>query len=393
MKTLRYILVIILIIKIDYSNAQNLKGIYISSHTRDIRYETEIANLDSNGMEMVKLDAPQVDTFYSEGLKILDFVSKSNIRIKHIDWIEELGKYKIRNGKIKIKSDNFKAKGIVNRNDTIILIDRYAKKSTMETFFIPISESDLISSELPDSQFFYNSNWIVQADTSSINYGFDLHFLDSSFVIISQKADNYGYTSWGELKLDSYKNHLFIGIINRGMLEHKVYHVTALNDSVILADNFEHWIFAESPPEKKRLRLIKVPFPNETQYNAVIEKITGNWLADGDVIPFDNMFGYDTLINQSFEIDFSSNFDFTIKKTGILIKDSIEYAQSDTIQGKWELGETCTYVELHPINDASEFITIKKITNHSAEFYMDIKAFEENFVQGDLIKLNKINWP
>ena len=119
---MRYIFSILLLLSITLSNAQSLKGKYISTFERIIFYEKEVTDPKGDGGMMVKLDTPIIDTITQYNLAILDFVSKSHVWIKYLGAAPEKGKYHLRNNKLKIKTENDKIHGKYISNDSLVII-------------------------------------------------------------------------------------------------------------------------------------------------------------------------------------------------------------------------------------------------------------------------------
>ena len=81
--------------------------------------------------------------------------------------------------------------------------------------------------------------------------------MDSAEVIINQDYGDFGYTNWGEWKIDWYNNHLFLGVTDRNRLETKVYHFYDKNGNTLIGNTYEHYLFATEPPPLKDIKLIK----------------------------------------------------------------------------------------------------------------------------------------
>ena len=86
----------------------------------------------------------------------------------------------------------------------------FIENSTKEIFFERINESHLTDSQKLKDSFLENTNWSINADTNSYNYGTELQLLNNNELRIIQINEDYGFNNWGNWKTDLYKNHLFL---------------------------------------------------------------------------------------------------------------------------------------------------------------------------------------
>ena len=390
MKITPLIVLLLLCLAKEKTIAQGLEGIWISSHEIQILKVHERIDSQDPEFAMVKLDHEEIDTNYIEMYLIIDFISNKEIIMMGIGGrqLKLNYTYSKKNGKINIKSKQGNLKGRVEKGK-LILTDKISRSETNELFFQRITPSELTTVNMLDSSSFYNTNWLVEADSSSFNFGFNFHFVDSNIVIISQDFGTYGYTNWGEFQITSYKNHLFLGFLDRMSLEHKVYHLYDRSENTLIGNTFEHYHFAIDPPPLKHIKLSKKVLLNSDQISLIESQLFGKWKAVNDPIPFDKTFGADTLLNQHFEIEFRTDKNFTMLKSGTITKDSVETQKEVSYSGNWKLSETGKYIELRPIDSWTRYLTISKITMHYLEIYYEIEALDMNLVSSEMIIMRK----
>ncbi|MBI9056047.1 MAG: hypothetical protein JEY96_19660 [Bacteroidales bacterium] len=390
-----YLLFLILILFQVNTFSQELESVWISSHNKNIfipkkknnNKDTQSNSYDSLILE--EMEVEEIDTSYSEAYMLLDFKNSKEVIVKGIGGKTGKGKYKLRKNKLKIRVENQTLKGRIE-NNKLIFSFKNGKYRKEELVFEKMRNSELNASLIPDSSTFYNTHWKVIADTSSINYGLNFHFLDSNFVIITRIHSKYRRTNWGEFKIDNYNNHLFLGVINRNFGENYIFNVYKQKNKSYYANTYEVMRFIHKPPLLVNLRLEKIPFLTNSVLDSIKNKLIGNWHAINEPIPCEsNKF---KLENQYFSLEFEKER-FIITKGGNLNYGNKEIPKEIIIKGSWKLSPTGQYLTLQPDNSWTRYVSINVLEMDYAEFDMTIKAFEENYSNTGIIELKKNNKP
>lgn len=383
----QYILLGFLILIIQQSFAQINDDIWISSYVKETRKNKEVVDLSGEEIKMVKLDSIQTSYYYNESYLLLDFLDDNYVIIKGIGEKLLKCKYTIKRGKLKITFDKGKIKGYVSEN-LIVFKEKISKTSTKEIFFERLNESNLTNAQKIKDSFLENTNWTINADANSYNYGTELQLLKDNELRIIQINEDYGYNNWGNWKTDLYKKHLFLIYNDVVRPEKRVYHFYGINNDTLIGNTFEHSNFTKKP-KLNNIKLSNTHFLNNTQLKRLESKLIGKWHAINNPIPFDPMFGPDTLTNQKFEIIFEENKKFTLLKSGTLSKDSVNSDKKLKLNGSWKLDKSGKFIELIDEEKSTRLITISKLTENDLEIFYRIRALDENLFSNRIIKMKK----
>lgn len=393
MKTLQYILLGLAILTFSKSNGQDFKGIWISTHDRELRTVNERYDLQDDEFVTIKLDTAEIDTFYYKAHMLIDFIDDKNVIVKGIGGRQEKCKYTAKNNCLTIKTKEYILKGQISKN-SVIISNKRNNSETRETFFEKLNESKITDKIGLDSISFINSNWAVDTDTSSHNYGFNYHFLDSAIAIINQDFGDFGYTNWGEWKIDWYKNHLFVVVTDRDRLETMVFHFYDRTGNTLIGNTHEHYTFATEPPPLKDIKLIKHELLDSVQLKTLEADLTGKWMATNNPLSLDTTFQYkhkvDTILNQIFEIDFNNDKTFRLEKSGTIVKQTDKIYKQDTLTGDWEISKTGGYIVLKPENSWFRYLTINKLKSDYLEVFCEFESlYDEHMTSNETIKMRK----
>ena len=393
MKTIHYILLGLAILTFSKTNGQDFKVIWVSTYVRELRTVNERMDLQDNEFVTIKLDSTEIDTFIYEAYILLDFIDDKSVIVKGLSGGQEKSKYTIKNNNLEIKVKRNKLKGLISEN-SIVIVDKVNKAETREIYFERLNDSRIKDKTGLDSISFSNTNWVVDTDTSSHNYGFNFHFLDSAMAIINQDYGDFGYTNWGEWKIDWYKNHLFLGVLDRNRLETKVYHFFDRIENTLIGNTYEHYPFATEPPLLKDIKLKKQELLDSTQIKTLEADMIGKWMATNNPMSIDtslqDLHKVDTILNQKFEIDFNDDKTFRLEKSGIIIKQTDKIHKQDTLTGEWEISKTGKYIVLKPINSWYRFLTINKLESDYLEIFCEFETlYNEHILSHKTIKMKK----
>lgn len=235
------------------------------------------------------------------------------------------------------------------------------------------------------------SYWKVKADSNSMNFGYEFHFLDSGHVTLSQFYNEWNAsTSWGEYKTAIYENNLFLYVLDRHSLDDRMFRIYSDSTNVLFAQNFDdNW--GDEPPSKHELQLIRAVLPNKKELKEIKKSLTGVWILDDTVLPFDTAFSeYKRLDEQFYELNFSKNGDFSISYGGVLANENESTPRSKEIKGTWEVGPTGRYIKMKIDGDYMEYMTLIDITKNSLSVAMDTESLDfEMTYSHHLIRLKK----
>ena len=353
--------------------SQNIEKIWFSSYSMEIQK----SSYDS-------------DTIYDSAFGILDFIDSANVVLKTYKRSLENFKYSLINNDLKIKKDTIELNGTLISNQISLNynIDDFTIK---KIFFDKLKPSQLSLSKIPDSTYFYNSNWTIKSDSTNSNFELNLDFLENNEVLITKDHGENGYTNVGIYSTDIYKNNFFINILDRVNLVENIYHFYNFSNSEFNADSYIlNKGFGTKPPIYKKLKFIKQPNLDNEKLNQIKSRLVGKWKAINNPIPHSDFSKYDSLKNQSFEISLLVNNTFKIRESGVLIKNKIETPKELIFSGNWKLSKTGKYIKLiSNIKLPDSFITIKELSENSLQIYFEIRELDINNFKLQKIELKK----
>lgn len=353
--------------------AQNLRGIWTASHI----LETDKIISDYS-----------LDTVQSAAYALLDFIDNQNVIIKtHENDIERLTYY-IEDNKVYINVGKENINGVIEKNQIILTYKNDSIKKG-EVFFKKITPSELNSSQLPDSTLFHNTNWILEAEHSSLNKGLSFDILGNDKVIITKVEGDIGYSLSSKFTTDFYKNHFFIGIVDRDF-EERIYHIYKKEDNIFFGESYEVKMFTPTPIEMKKIKFVKKDTLTNKQIDLLRSNFIGNWKAINNPIPFRSSGKYDRLESPKYEISFKEDGSYQFVESGVLIKDNLDIPKEFKDKGIWQLGRTGKYIWLTSnINRNKNLITIKKISKDSLQIYLTVKHLDRKLYRESYIELRK----
>ncbi len=385
-------------------NGQDLKGIWISTHSMELWTVNETSEIRDDEFVTIKLNSPKIDTSYHGAYVLLDFINDKNVVVKIFSVKQENCNYSIKNNHLEIKGTGLKLKGRISDN-RIVLSEKTRTTTTRQTFFERIVDSKITDKAGLDSISFINTNWVVETDTTSHNYGYNFYFADSSIVMISKFSGGFGYTDWGTWKIHWYKNHCFLGIMDEYWFESMAYHIIDKAGDTLIGNTYEFNYSTDGPPSLKEIVLRKKELPDTSDLTILEQKLFGKWIAVNNPLSLRDPFGkyyddVDTLLEQKYEIDFKNDKTFRLEKSAIIVKQGEKTYKHDSLSGKWEISKTGKYIILNPENNGDEeedmekiwtrYLTINKLENDYLEMFCDVESiYEENWSSNETIKLKK----
>jgi len=385
MNTLHKILLSILIIISSQLHSQDLDGIWISSHEREIKSSNSTMILENDEYKEVLSDSIRYDTFFSEALLLLDFLSDKKVTLKGIYGGHEDCKYSQKGNIIKISTSFGKLKGIAQDNQ-LIFSQKVNNTLLSETYFKKLTQMDSVTSNTAiGSRFLANSMWSIKTDSSSYSFGIDLHFIDSNYVIISKAYGDYGFTHIGEYKVVSYKEHYFLGFNDMEELETRLYHITNFEDTIIYAESYEHYHFTKKEPPLKNIELVKKKFLSSQYVTDIEDKLIGEWSATNNPIPV----GCDTLINQKYILIFHPDKRFEINISGTIIGAENSFEGQKKINGTWKVSETGKYIDFKLDDGWSQYASLINLSSDNLSILFRVESLNCNTISDTIIKLER----
>ncbi len=351
---------------------QNLEGTYLS------KYGVRITN------EHIRNEPYSV--FYNVNF-IFDFISKDSLAFKTLGDTLVYLKYKFENGKLELKIKDASLYGTIIDNQ-LILTNTDSEKYTRIVYLEKIQPSYLDSCKMPDYDMFFNTNWLIETTSESKNFGINYTFLeekiepfDKNKVIINKCKGDYGFTDEGIFILDSYKNHLFLGIYNYESLDESVFHFYNLEKSTFYARTYEFGGNWQKPPRIKELKLSKKKFKTPEEIKKMEANLVGKWSAVSNPIPFNSSSSeFEKLEDQSYELEFKEDKTFKILKKGVFMKNGRKNPKKQVVRGIWKIGNTGQYIELMSKNLIQRYMTINTLTKDSLKVFYVVKVLDENSV-------------
>lgn len=366
--------------------AQELDGLWFSTSRMNIQQRTESTDLVDGEFITKELDHIQIDTFYFNAEAILNFFPDNNFEIKGLGNSIGTGTYSLSNDTIVAQVDTLQLK-LVQLEDHLLLIDLDSGWQYNQFIFErlkPVPSEPLV---IPD--FRSNSYWIVESDTSSINHGLEIIFLDSASLIITQFQNDYTYTSRGDYKTDSYLNNLYLYFINRNTLDDRMFRLFDWNQDSYKAQCYE-LAFGEEPPEKQSFEFRTITLPSNKTLKQIKKRLTGSWSLTEGEIPFEpELSDFDQVEKGflQFQIDDSS---FEIYYGGEFTNENDRQRLSEKLEGNWKLGRTGKFLELQLTSGETRYLTIAEISKRSFAFNMELKTPDsEGVYRSQTIKLER----
>jgi hypothetical protein len=371
-------------------SAQTLEGIWISSSRMDVQKRTDSTYFEGDEILSKELEKIEIDTFYHNAYALIHFLENREIIFQGIGGKKGLGSYTKALDTLTVVIDTIELK-LLNRNENLILLDLDSGWQNSHLIFEKLLPLSSLSKEKMRLDFEKESYWKVKADSNSMNFGYEFHFLDSGHVTLSQFNNEWNAsTSWGEYKTAIYENNLFLYILDRHSLDDRMFRIYSDSTNVLFAQNFDdNW--GDKPPSKHELQLVRAVLPSKKELKEIKKSLTGVWILDDTVLPFDTAFSeYKRLDEQFYELNFSKNGDFSISYGGVLTNENESTPRSKEIKGTWEVGPTGRYIKMKIDSGYMEYMTLIDVTKKSLSVGMDTESLDfEMTYSHHLIRLKK----
>ena len=379
-----FILIIIFLISVFEAKTQELKGIWLSSHS----------------VELLKTKtAYSRDTTYYQSNTIIDFIDHKNVIFKTLGKEKSNGKYKIKDSIINITIGNDTINGKIY-NSKIELILSETKREITTIIFTKITPTELTSSQLKKIKDIYNTSWKTETNKDSRSFNLKFYFLDKDSLDfmnktklkISQITKYTGYTTEGNYTIDSYKNHFFIGVFNYDNLNEYVYHIYKYKNQKYFAKTYDYMHFSHAPPPLKDVIFSKKENLTKNEKEKISKLIIGEWKGIKNPIPFDTIYSkYEKLENQKLKLKLDKNKQFELKYSGFFSKKNEKKSIIKELSGYWKLGNSGDFIEFTTKDSRIFYFTIKKLSENKLKIYCRLESLEQNnfYYSNTLIELEK----
>ncbi len=382
---MRFPIILIIVFLSSSLQGQTLDGLWISAYQMNVQQITE--RLDPPN-EAVLLDQIELDTFYQEAFGLIEFLNSHELIFKGLGNPERKVNYVQNVDTIITKVDTLKLKFLIN-NNRLTLLDPDSSWQFNHFVFERLTPDS--TKPLEFSSFEIGSYWQVDADTTSLNFGLEVFFLDSGEVIISQFSDDLSRTSIGDYHTDTFKNNLFLYLLDGYSLDQKMIRFYDWNQSFLKAQSYEFG-FGDEPPILTSFQLNKLELPSKKSRKTIEKTVVGSWRLLDTGVPFYSEFSdYDSLENEYFNFTITKS-DFEITYGAEFIKQDQRDLLTETINGTWTLGPTGRFLEMTYSNGQISYLTISELTKDSFAFNLSLKTPDSHHgYRSNKIKLKGAN--
>lgn len=333
-----------------------------------------------------------IDTSYASTFALIEFQGEKNIFLQGVGGQKIQGIYRrVSDSELSVKVDSMDYI-IVEQGEQLIFSS--IKSSYQNSYFVferMSPPSTLSSKKLENIDFTTDTYWKVEADTNSMNYGFEYLFLDSGEMIMNQVVDDYGSISWGTYQRANHSNNLFLYVVGGPSLEERMYRVYAQSYNKLNAQLFEN-IYDDIPFKKQKIVFTKKTLPKEEKLSKTKEVLYGDWINGNKAFftssPISILSEYD---NQSYELRLLRDGNFSINYSGTLLEDNKEYERS--INGTWELGRTGKFIILTTSKGFIKLVSILELTQNVLSISLEIEDIKEDdfYISNHTVNLKKNN--
>lgn len=253
------IIVVAILIKSGTLHSQSLSGVYFSQYEKEIISSSNTNSSQSGEPEKTRYS--DTTSSYYQIFIILDFINEKEVIIKYPDQITTLGKYTVKNNKLKIISNELTASGIIKENEEIVLHTReFGIK--YEKVFAPISKTFIANNPQEEFSFFSDTYWELSSDQNPDGINYYYHILDRSSAIITSIDGDYARSFAIETEFEAYKNHLFLIFLKHLMRDTRVYHIQKYDTNEIQEETarigMEIKAFSESVFQESSFQIKKI---------------------------------------------------------------------------------------------------------------------------------------
>jgi len=376
MKKIHITVLITLFLSCSQVFGQSLEGLWISSHSRQISKKNILY---------------KIDTVIRQSNLLLDFKDTHNVTLKIIGFDLIEGQYFLTDKKLTITTEGEKINGKIIDN-RVVLIDKTDSLKTNEIFFERLKPSKLNMSQIPDSMYFDNSNWNIINNQYLFYSLLDFDFINKDNLIITGTNSETGFTHIGGYKIDSYKNHFFLGIFDKTQHGQLLFHFYDTKKDVFYGDTYKYTDFMTAAPPYIKVIFEKKKSLKEEQLRLIESKLSGTWNAVYKPIKINSEFSeYDSIRNQEIRISFDKNNIFKFVKSGVLIKKGKKKETKFVLSGKWTLSKNAKSIklDLREIKMSNKYLTINKITDNVLDVFFTTKILGRDLSTTERIVLSK----
>ena len=381
----KFLLIGLVILTHRFVISQSINGVWIGEYRETIQRQKIETSLTNGSSETLKLNEIKIDTIYYSANFLMSFKPDNEVLVSGLGGSHSIDIYE-HIGNDTIKFDYQKESLTIERID-----DNYMRILDLDSSW---SDHTFLLRKLKPNKVHVTSEyvatllkhtkWKIHSDSSSKNNQLELHFIDSSSIVLTKIINGYGYTTSGKYDIIDFDGIPLLLVFDDRTWDECLYLLTEIKDSEIKAETYElRW--DDIPTVKTEVHFKYEALPSSEEYDKIRENLVGRWFTDSTPIPFYSYSSdYDTLMDSYFQINFFENNEFKINYGGDYVKDQNIEKKTKNNNGAWRLGESGKYIELvydttnykymetdyH--NYRPNFMTIIELNNNRAYMTYDI---------------------
>lgn len=356
--------------------AQNIRGVWFAG-----------CNLKID--KYAGVDEYQIDSLYGVEGSILDFVSDEEFLIKAIGGEKRVGKYTQSGDILNLRVDEFQWKAILlEESIKLTLID--SVDYGLELFYKKVKPSNIPKGKLLDSLNVVNTNWKTFFEWGASFFSFtekdSIDILEKPRVFISNFSDIRTGSEVGNYQIDTYKNHIFLYLLNRETFSEKVIHFSEYSKGTYKGVLFDCFQPLMKPIPVENIQMEQEPIILEYELINEMADLSGRYqlqLLDLDRLGVSD--SVNTVISYlELSDDFSCKIDAYITENmeGIAVLRKLEK------KGSWELDPSGHFILVKFQDEFESLLTIEKI-NDTRYLYLNRNPWPEEEELNTVLKFKK----
>lgn len=356
--------------------AQNIRGVWFAG-----------CNLKID--KYAGVDEYQIDSLYGVEGSILDFVSDEEFLIKAIGGEKRVGKYTQSGDILNLRVDEFQWKAILlEESIKLTLID--SVDYGLELFYKKVKPSNIPKGKLLDSLNVVNTNWKTSFEWGASFFSFtekdSIDILEKPRVFISNFSDIRTGSEVGNYQIDTYKNHIFLYLLNRETFSEKVIHFSEYSKGTYKGVLFDCFQPLMKPIPVENIQMEQEPIILEYELINEMADLSGRYqlqLLDLDRLGVSE--SVNTVISYlELSDDFSCKIDAYITENmeGIAVLRKLEK------KGSWELDPSGHFILVKFQDEFESLLTIEKI-NDTRYLYLNRNPWPEEEELNTVLKFKK----
>ncbi len=347
------------------------EGVWVSSHElrlgtwRDLQIDEE--------WRVVMQRTFNEDSVYSEGGTVLWIDSTKTVRrLADIRSDLEKGTYTDDDERLAFENDTLYFRMGSDTELTLIRGDREGLR--FESYFHRLPDSELSLSK--DRSVFPQADkslYLMVTDTT--NRSFQLDLVSDRKVIISRMQANTPYSAHGTWHSKWVGNTLFFSFFDHFTGAMQLYHFHGDSANMLIGGTYNDAKALGAEPPELRVTLSALDKAADTA--AIRNNLIGRWEATNEPLFYDSAIEFGYLSFQSFEISFDAEGNYTMMKSGTVLKNGDSVPLDEVSEGKWEVGSRGTYLILTPIGENPFCFHLANMGTEKMEAYCYMRALTE----------------